>query len=169
MVKSHVRAERRVRPAGGMMPPADALVEVTIMRPITSRFTALLSLSFIALAAVPCAAQQAYPDRAPSSAAVSSIAPMAGVYRLQLTAKDGASLQVRLVVERLGEGLSGTLVSEDNGVAHVDLKFVGDELRATATTSLGEGVLVLRESAAGMTGTFTVGKRVWMVSGERSV
>lgn len=138
------------------------------MRFLTTTHIALLSLATAGLSAAPLAAQQAYATHAPAASATSP-APQSGVYRLQMTAQDGRTIAVRLIVERVGERLSGTLVSEDNVVAHADLRVDNDALRASTATSLGEGTLVIRETDAGITGTFTVGKKVWTVEGTRSV
>jgi hypothetical protein len=135
------------------------------MRYMTTTHIALLSLATLA---APVAAQQTYAVRT-SAAVTTSAAPQAGVYRLQMTEQSGRTVMVRLIVERIGERLSGTLVSEDNVVAHADLRVVDDALRASTATSLGEGTLLIRETDSGITGTFTVGKKVWKVEGERSV
>ena len=60
------------------------------------------------------------------------------------------------------------LLSDIHGAAHAALRLDGDMLRASTQTSRGQGELVLRETSEGITGTFTVGKQVWTVSGTRS-
>jgi hypothetical protein len=92
----------------------------------------------------------------------------AGIYRLTLISKTQAPMPVRLLVERDGETLTGTLLSDIHGAAHAALRLDGDVLRASTQTSRGQGELVLRETSEGITGTFTVGKQVWTVTGTRS-
>jgi hypothetical protein len=129
----------------------------------------ILALSIAAVAAPSVTVAQSSRATVARAIAPSAISPWAGVYRLQLTGPQGQTILMRLLVERQGDELSGTIISDDNSVAHVDLSLVGNDLRANAHTTAGEGTLLLRDSGDGVTGSFTVGKVAFVVEARRSV
>jgi hypothetical protein len=125
--------------------------------------TAAAQTSF-ATASAPAAAPAAgaAPNAAPSSAAA-----WAGVYRIALT-KGDETVPARVVMERVGDALDGTVLLGSAATALAKVRSEGEELRAVLTTSAGRGDLVLRATEAGVTGTLTVGGETWVVSGRRS-
>lgn len=100
--------------------------------------------------------------------AVRTPASWTGVYRLQIAAPNGAVRNLHLIIEHEGNGFSGMLLTDENSVARVPLRFDGDALRISAATTLGPGELVIRETDAGLRGTFVVQRQTWTVSGRRS-
>ena len=128
---------------------------------------AMVVLAFGALTAAAPATAGARDD-VPRVASMSTPESWAGIYRLTLISKTQAPMPVRLLVERDGGVLTGTLLSDVNGAAHASLRLEGDALKASTSTSRGAGELVLRVTDKGVVGTFTVGKQVWEVSGTRS-
>jgi hypothetical protein len=136
------------------------------MRFTSSSRAAILSALLTAVA-TPAIAQSRLAAAHPS-AAIDTGSPWAGVYRLRLTNTKGQTTQLRLIVERVGHELSGTLISDDNTAAHVDLALDGDAIKASARTSAGDGTMLLRETSEGIEGTFVIGKLSYTVSGRRS-
>ena len=134
----------------------------------TSSTRAVVLSALLTGVGLPAVAQTHLAAAHPTAAATAS-SPWAGVYRLQLTGAKGETVQLRLIVERVGEGLSGTLLSDDNTAAHADVTLDGDAMKASARTNGGEGTLVLHETSEGIEGTFKVGMLAFTVSGRRSV
>jgi hypothetical protein len=139
------------------------------MRP-TARALAL-SLALASLAA-PAAAQTSFapapaPGAAATQGAAASAAAWSGVYRIDVSKGDEV-LPMRVVVERVGNTLEGTVLLGGTASALANVRFEGGELRATMVTSTGKGELVLRQTEAGITGTLKVGKTTWTVTGGRS-
>lgn len=141
------------------------------MRPTTLSRAIALALGLAALSA-PAAAQQrafATPPAAAVSAAPSAdpSAAWAGVYRVAIT-KGDETVHARVVMERDGEALAGTVLIEATASALTKLRHEGETLRATLLTSHGRGELALRATTDGVAGTLTVGKVTWTVEGKRS-
>jgi hypothetical protein len=131
-----------------------------------------LALTLGALCAAPAAAQPALatatPPRTPAAiAAAAAVAEWTGVYRVEARNR-GEMVPMRVVVERLGDGMGATLLVDNSATALDKVRNEGGEFRAVITTSAGRGDLVLRATAGGVTGTLTVGKTTWTVTGERT-
>ena len=143
------------------------------VRPLARTFarTFALALSLAAVAPRPAAAQASFtPTPAPAAtAAATSFAAAAwsGVYRIDV-AKGTEVLPMRVVLERLGGTLDGTVLLGGTASALADVRFEVGELRATLVTSSGRGELVLRQTESRVTGTLKIGKAVWTITGERS-
>jgi len=129
---------------------------------------AMLSLSLATLAVATPRSADALQPASTDNTVVSTPASWLGVYRLTLVGADNTPTAMRLLVEREGDGVSGTLITVAQGPAHADLRVDGDALWASAETSEGNGALVLRLTGDGVTGTFTVGRKVWTVTGART-
>ena len=133
--------------------------------------TLALSLA-LAAAAAPIAAQSSFTPAPASCAAAApalsaAAAVWSGVYRIDV-AKGDEVLPMRVVVERVGSSLDGTVLLGGTASALANVRFDNGELRATMVTSSGKGELVLRLTEAGVTGSLKVGKTTWSVTGERS-
>lgn len=129
---------------------------------------AVLSLSLAAFAVTTPRSAAALQPASSDNTVVTTPSSWLGVYRLTLVGTDNTPTAMRLLVEREGDGVSGTLITVAQGPAHADLRVHGDALWASAETSQGSGALVLRLTADGVTGTFTVGRKVWTVTGART-
>ena len=133
--------------------------------------TLALSLAPAAAAARTAALAGYPPAPGPRGAAAPALSAAAavwsGVYRIDV-AKGDEVLPMRVVVERVGSSLDGTVLLGGTASALANVRFDNGELRATMVTSTGKGELVLRQTEAGVTGTLKVGKTTWSVTGERS-
>jgi hypothetical protein len=135
-------------------------------RPLARTLALTLAL---AAAAAPAAAQTSFTPAPTASVATTpaAAAAWAGVFRIDV-AKGDEVLPMRVVVERAGAGLDGTVLLGGTASALANVRFEAGELRATMVTSSGKGELVLRQTETGVTGTLKIGKTTWSVSGERS-
>ena len=138
------------------------------MRSIASA-RALAAFGLVSLAAVarPASAQPALAS-APVSVVVAaepSIAP--GVYRIALD-NGRETVHARVVMERVGDALEGTVLMEATASALIQLRSENGEIRANMLTSNGRGELVLRPTESGVAGSLKVGKTTWSISGRRS-
>lgn len=139
------------------------------MRPFASA-RALAAFGLVSLAAVaarPASAQPAL-AAAPVPAAVAmtnEIAP--GVYRIALD-NGRETVHARVVMERVGGALEGTVLVEATASALIQLRSENGEIRANMLTSDGRGELVLRPTDGGVAGSLKVGKTTWSISGQRS-
>jgi hypothetical protein len=141
--------------------------------PYTTRARTLsLALGLATLVAAPAPAALAQASFAPAPAAASAehaaAAAWVGVYRVDMT-KGTETIPVRVIMERVGESLDGTILVGGTASALGSVQADGMELRAAVTTSAGRGELVLKATATGITGTLKIGKTVWSLTGSRSV
>ena len=132
---------------------------------------ALRAVAAVAISAAALPAQQvAYAT--PSAIAATVAAPAAsrwvGAYRLTFVDNAGSVLDVRVFVEPAGDRVVGLLVVDQHASGITAIRADGDTLRAQIVAEEGKGELVLRNTADGVAGTLTIGKRVWQVSGARS-
>jgi hypothetical protein len=143
------------------------------MQHTTRARTLSLALALAALAApAPAALAQAAYAPAPTARAEraehAAAAAWVGVYRVDMT-KGTETIPVRVIMERVGDSLDGTILVGGTASALGSVRAEGTELRAAVTTSAGRGELVLRTTPAGLTGTLTIGRAVWSLTGSRSV
>lgn len=139
------------------------------MRSVSIMRNALVALAVSAgsAAAQTSTAAQAAPNDH-TAYAVAAPASWVGIYRLQFTARDRGLLFVRLLLEREGDNVSGTIVSDEFQSTIYDIQLTGDELRATMPTDEGTGEIVLKNSADGITGTLRVHGKTWTIAGRRT-
>lgn len=95
--------------------------------------------------------------------------PWIGVYRLVFTDRSGMMMDARVIVEPNGERLGGLLLVGEQATAVSDLRTDESELRAIVVTGDGRGTLVMRTDAGVISGTLTIGKRVWTIVGNRAI
>jgi hypothetical protein len=113
------------------------------------------------------AAQQQLAATTPVLAAAP--AQWVGVYRLMFNEPSGAMLDARVIVEPAGSRITGMLIVDQHASGITAIRADGDALRAQIVAQEGRGELVLRNSGEAITGTLTIGKRVWQVSGQRAI
>jgi hypothetical protein len=99
---------------------------------------------------------------------VRATARAAGIYRLTLTAKNRPEKSVHLVIREIAHGMDGVLLSDENESWLSAVRVDGDTLRATVSTSEGEGEIMLLVTDTLVSGTLTVGHQQIAIRGERS-
>jgi hypothetical protein len=132
---------------------------------------ALRAVAAIAVSAAALPAQQvayAAPSATATSLSASAPASWVGAYRLTFAGSTGSLLDVRVIVEPAGDRVVGLLVVDQHASGITAIRTDGDTLRAQIVAEEGKGELVLRNTADGVAGTLTIGKRVWQVNGARS-
>ena len=132
---------------------------------------ALRAFAAVAVSAAALPAQQvafATPAAAVAPVATSAPSRWVGAYRLTFADNTGSRLDVRVLVEPAGERVVGLLIVDQQASGITGIRTDGDTLRAQVLADNSKGELLLRNTADGVTGTLTVGKRVWQVTGARS-
>lgn len=133
--------------------------------PILAAAFALATIS--AAAATPAAAQAPAAHAERNTVAAPAPRFQSVVYRLTLT-RGSEVMPMRVVLDRVGTALDAMLLISGSVSALANVEYEGGELRGDVQTSGGAGRLVLRESGDAITGTLTVGRAVWTITGERS-
>lgn len=131
---------------------------------------ASVTLVAAALVADPTSVVAAQAPLTVQTVVVTSAAPpqLAGIYRLTFSGKGHASKAVHLLLQKNGAEYDGYLLTDGAEAILTDLRFDGDELRASALTSAGKGELTLKLSGNGVTGKLIVGKHVVAITGDRA-
>jgi hypothetical protein len=142
------------------------------MRRPSPILAAAFALVTVSAAAATSAAAQAPATQAPAAHAARTVTAPAPrwqsvVYRLTLS-RGSEVMPMRVVLDRVGATFDAVLLVSGSVSALASVEYDGAELRGEIQTSNGPGRLVLRESGETVTGTITVGRTVWTITGERS-
>lgn len=122
--------------------------------------------TLVLLAAAPALAA---PTAGPTHRDATGPAAPVGVFRIVLEEDRREAVPARIVVERRNGAVEAMLLIDQRVTPLRLLRADAGSLRAALATEDGAGELSVTVTDAGVTGTLTVKKRVWRVTGERSI
>jgi len=105
--------------------------------------------------------------RAAVGAAASTSAPR-GVFRLALDGGTAGRAPATIIIERVGDQVEATLLMDERITTLDHVRVDGDRVTADVQTSSGRARVSLVVDGDAVTGTLTVGKQTYTVTGTRS-
>ena len=130
---------------------------------------AAFSLATVGSAAT-ASALQAVPasHETQSLGTVVALGTPSGVFRLALQGQGTSAAPATMILEHVGDRVEATLLMDERVTSMTRVRTDGDRFSADVDTSLGRGTLAFRVDGDTLSGTLTVGKRVWTLAGKRS-